>query len=205
MGARRAGRGLSDRPGCPTTSGRRWIRPAPNWPRRHWTGSTSGPREFTLLDTETELCGRILRRGYEERPDAPFFAYHERSLEDLPEPVLPAGFTVRPVRGEEDLEQRVAVHQAAWNSTRVTLSSYQAVTEAWPYRAGLDWVVEGPDGRFVVSCLIWHDDRNGVGLIEPIGTDPRYRRRGLSRAVCLAALHALREGGRRRRHRLPPR
>lgn len=80
--------------------------------------AAGGPREFTLLDAETELCGRLLRRGYEERPDAPFFAYHECSPAELPEPVPPTGFTLRAVRGEEDLEQRVAVHQAAWNSTR---------------------------------------------------------------------------------------
>lgn len=77
----------------------------------------------------------------------------------------------------------------------VTLSSYPAVMAAWPYRAELDWVAQGPDGRFAAYCLVWYDDRNGVGLIEPVGTDPRYRRRSLSRMVCLAALHALGEAG----------
>ena len=65
---------------------------------------------------------------------------------------------------------------------------------AWPYRTDLDWVAEAPDGAFVANCLIWLDP-DGVGLIEPVGTSPEYRRQGLSRAVCLAALQALKAAG----------
>ncbi|GAA2351590.1 GNAT family N-acetyltransferase [Streptomyces violaceusniger] len=157
--------------------------------------AAGGPREITLLEAETDLCGLLRRRGYEGQEGASFFAYHSRPLADLPEPELPAGFVARSVRGAEDLERRVAVHQAAWNSVRVTTESYQVVMSSWPYRPELDWVVEDVEGRFAANCLIWYDDRNGVGLIEPVGTDPQFRRRGLSRAVCLAALHALRDVG----------
>jgi GNAT superfamily N-acetyltransferase len=110
-------------------------------------------------------------------------------------PVLPAGFSVRSVRGEADLPGRVAVHRAVWAPSRVTEASYRAVMAAWPYRADLDWVVVAPDGTMAASCLIWLDEQNGVGELEPVGTDPGYRRQGLGRAVCLAALHALRRAG----------
>jgi len=66
---------------------------------------------------------------------------------------------------------------------------------AWPYRTDLDWIIETPDGDFAANCLIWLDDHNRVGLLEPVGTDPRFRRQGLGRAVCLAAMHALRAAG----------
>lgn len=154
-----------------------------------------GPRELNPLDAQEDVHAALLRNGYQRQEDVPYFTYHSRSLTDLPEPVLPDGLTARAVRGEEDLDQRVAVHQAAWNSTRVTPESYRAVMAAWPYRPELDWVVEAADGRFVANCLIWYDDANRVGLIEPVGTHPDFRRLGLSRAVCLAALHALRRAG----------
>ncbi|SDD11394.1 Ribosomal protein S18 acetylase RimI [Actinokineospora iranica] len=154
-----------------------------------------GLREINPLDTQTDLVETLLAHGYRPRDDAPFFAYHRHDLTALPDPVLPAGFTARPVRGEADLAQRVAVHQAAWNSTRVTPESYRAVMTTWPYRADLDWVIESPDGDFAANCLIWLDPANRVGLIEPVGTAPAHRRRGLSRAVCLAALHALKAAG----------
>ncbi|MEK2479066.1 GNAT family N-acetyltransferase [Streptomyces noursei] len=163
-----------------------------------WLEANAGdePREYTFLDAETGLSARLEERGYQEQQGAPYFAYHSRPLTDLPEePVLPEGFHARAVRTQDDLAQRVAVHQAAWNSTRVTAESYRAVMDAWPYRPELDWIVEGPDGAFAANCLIWYDDLNRVGLIEPVGTAPSHRRKGLSRAVCLAALHALREAG----------
>jgi GNAT superfamily N-acetyltransferase len=68
---------------------------------------------------------------------------------------------------------------------------------AWPYRTALDWVVEAPDGRFAAQCLIWLDERNAVGELEPVGTLPEFRREGLARAVCLAALHAAHHAGAR--------
>jgi ribosomal protein S18 acetylase RimI-like enzyme len=155
----------------------------------------SGPREIDPLDDQADLRQALVRHGYEERPGAPYFAYHARSLVDLPKPGLPEGFTARAVRGVDDLAKRVAVHQRSWGSTKVSAESFRAVMAAWPYRPELDWVVEGPDGRFAANCHVWYDDANRVGLIEPVGTVPEFRRRGLSRAVCLAALHMLREQG----------
>lgn len=148
-----------------------------------------------VTDAETHVIAALERHGYrpEERPYRMLYMY--RRLDDLPEPVLPAGFRARPVRGEDDLPELVAVHQAAWNSTRVTEASYRNVMAAWPYRDDLNWVVEAPDGRFAASCLIWLDEHNRVGELEPVGTDPRFRRMGLGRAVCLAAMHALRAAG----------
>ncbi|MEV4051573.1 hypothetical protein AB0J55_10340 [Amycolatopsis sp. NPDC049688] len=49
---------------------------------------------------------------------------------------------------------------------------------AWPYRAGLDWVAEASDGRFAAQCLIWLDELNAVGELEPVGTLPEFRRTG---------------------------
>jgi ribosomal protein S18 acetylase RimI-like enzyme len=154
-----------------------------------------GPRTVTTLDRAAHVLDALWRNGY-VRSDGPHLAYHTRPLADLPEPMLPKGFTVRSVTAD-DLVHRVAVHQAAWPATRVNEQSYRAVTAAWPYRAGLDWVAVAPDGSFAASCLVWFDEANGVGLLEPVGTDARFRRLGLGRSVCLAALRALRAEGAR--------
>ncbi|MGI8576737.1 MAG: GNAT family N-acetyltransferase [Nocardioidaceae bacterium] len=77
----------------------------------------------------------------------------------------------------------------------VSTESYSNVMATWPYRYGLDWVVESPDGQLVAFCLGWLDEHNQVGELEPVGTDPVFRGLGLGRAVSLAALHALRDAG----------
>jgi ribosomal protein S18 acetylase RimI-like enzyme len=114
---------------------------------------------------------------------------------ELPDPALPEGFSVRPVRGEEDLANRVAVHRAAFAPSKVTEESYRNVMRSATYRPDLDMVVVAPDGTFASYCLCWFDAENGVGEFEPVGTHPDFQRRGLARAVCAAALHRLRELG----------
>ncbi len=77
----------------------------------------------------------------------------------------------------------------------MTVESFTKLQTVWPYRANLDCVVEAPDGSLVAYCLAWLDEANGVGELEPVGTHPDYRRRGLASAVCRFALHRLQEEG----------
>jgi GNAT superfamily N-acetyltransferase len=77
----------------------------------------------------------------------------------------------------------------------VTEDSYRTVMNTWPCQRELDWIIEASDGTFAARCLSWPDEVNGVDELEPVGTGPRFRRLGLGRAVCLAALRALRDTG----------
>jgi ribosomal protein S18 acetylase RimI-like enzyme len=172
----------------------------PAWPHLvdevlDWFAETSAAsvaaNSVTVLDAQAHVVGALAHHGYRPDQGAAFLTYHTLGLAQVPEPVLPDGFAARHMRCQQDLERRVAVHQAAWPDSRLTADSYRNVMGAWPYRADLDWIVEGPDGEFVASCLIWLDEQNRVGELEPVGTDERFRRRGLGRAVCLAALRAL--------------
>ncbi|HKV68266.1 MAG TPA: GNAT family N-acetyltransferase, partial [Gaiellales bacterium] len=96
-----------------------------------------------------------------------------------------------------DLAERVAIHRDVWAPSRLTEESYAAVQATPPYRRSLDCVVEAPDGRFAAYCLVWPDDENGVGELEPVGVRPEFRRRGLGAAICTYALRRwYDEGGR---------
>ena len=64
----------------------------------------------------------------------------------------------------------------------------------WPYRAGLDCVVVAADETFVSSCFVWFVERNRAEILEPMGTHPDHRQRGLGSAVCFEALAARRAG-----------
>lgn len=138
------------------------------------------------------------RRGYERPEDGGSYLYHVQELDDpVAVPSVPEGFRLRTVAGEEDLYERVLVHQAVWAPSRVTEETYRNVMATWPYRPDLDCVLEAPDGSFVAYVLCWYDDANRVGEFEPVGTHQNYRRRGFGAAVCRFALHRLQqEGGR---------
>lgn len=157
-----------------------------------FSGVATAPRLLvTVLEGESHLIAALERAGYTWDTAAYRGVYMSRALADLPPPALPAGFTARPLRGEADLERRVALHRQVWHPSAVTPQSYRNVRAAWPYREDLDWVVEAPDGAFAANCLIWWDADNRVGELEPVGTAPAFRRAGLGRAVCLAAMRAL--------------
>jgi ribosomal protein S18 acetylase RimI-like enzyme len=151
--------------------------------------------ETSALADDVGAIETLRARDYGEVTGEPWMALLERDLDRLPRPELPDGYTLRTMRGDEDVERRVAVHRAAFDPSRVTVESYRNVMRAWPYRRGLDCVVEAPGGSFASYVLVWYDDENRVGEFEPVGTHPDHRRRGLARAVNLFALHRLREVG----------
>jgi ribosomal protein S18 acetylase RimI-like enzyme len=150
-------------------------------------------REAWAFDDDSELRNALTRHGFTRPGESLHF--HVRRLDEPPEPpALPDGFRYRTV-SDADLAERVAVHRAAFAPSRVTEESYATVRATWPYRASLDCVVEAPDGRFAASALLWPDDENGVGELEPVGVAPAFRRRGFGAAVCTYALRRWRDEG----------
>jgi len=150
----------------------------------------------SVLETEGHLIEALTGAGFEPVDGGPFFTHHTMSLTELDDPVLEEGFTLRHVEPREAGE-RAACHRTAWSDfgSRVSARSYGQVMNTWPYRPGLDWVVQAPDGEMVANALGWIDDVNGVGLLEPVGCSPAFRRRGLAKAVNRAVLGSLRDAG----------
>ena len=155
----------------------------------------AGAAETDALDANVDAIATLERRGFERRPDDdPFMVYLARDLDELPPLRPPDGFELRTVT-EVDVESRAEAHRSAFEPSRVTVESYGNVMRAWPYRSDLDCIAVGPDGLVGAYCLAWLDDRNAAGELEPVGTHPDYRRRGLATAVCAFALRRLREEG----------
>ena len=121
-----------------------------------------------------------------------------RSLEALPEPRLPPGYTTRSVAGIHEAQLRAAASHAAFES-ELPFEDY------WPrylrfmqsplYPAGQDLVIVAPDGRVAAFCICWLDPANRAGLIEPLGVHPDFQRRGLGKAILLAGLHLFQNAG----------
>ena len=154
-----------------------------------------GARSAWVGDHETELQALLAARGFGPDQEGMVNRHLVHDLAPPPEVVLPDGYAVKAVEDTADYPERVRVHQAAWNSQNLTLDTFAAVRAAWPYRADLDWVAVAPDGRFAACCLGWLDPVSGSVLMEPVGTDPEFRRLGLAAAVCSAMLARAREVG----------
>lgn len=139
-------------------------------------------RDHAMIET---LHGR----GYERTDEA--LCYNFREIGEVPPVALPPGYALRHVRGEEDVEARVAVHRDAFAPSRMTAAKHRAVMGAPTYRPELDLVVVAPDGAFAAYCIVWYDEANRHGVFEPVGCHSAHRRRGLGKAVVTEGLSRL--------------
>lgn len=173
-----------------------------DWAEADWraTGAAGqGPLTFTTrsFDGDADRVARLRARGYQRQERA--LIYRGQSLAGaLPEPPIPAGYTVRNMGGEEDLDRRVAVHRAAFAPSRMTTVKHRAVMASQTYRPELDLFAVAPDGSFASYCIIWFDTANRIGVFEPVGTHPDHQRRGLGKAVLAEGLRRLRALGAQR-------
>jgi GNAT superfamily N-acetyltransferase len=69
------------------------------------------------------------------------------------------------------------------------------VEQAPLFRKDLVVMVEAPDGNLVSYCGMWYEAATQVAYVEPVATDPDYRRRGLGRAVVLEAIRRAKQLG----------
>jgi len=145
---------------------------------------------FYIYEQDMALQAVVKKRGYQKNA--------EWSADDscftipsaLPQVVLPAGFKVQSMADNNDLARRAKALGLGFNHPDPqdwpSVATYTELQKAPNYRQDLDLFVVSPDGEFVSMCTMWHDVQNQVGILEPVATQPDYRRRGLGRAVITA-------------------
>lgn len=105
----------------------------------------------------------------------------------------PPGFTVRPLRGADEVEAYVDLHRAVFNTRNMTVEWRRRTLLQPEYHPELDIIVEAPDGRSGAFCVGWL--RNGVGQIEPLGCHPDFRSKALGRVALVEVLRRLLAAG----------
>jgi ribosomal protein S18 acetylase RimI-like enzyme len=159
-------------------------------------GPDAGKRQVWIrgFDNDRWLQEFFEQRGYVRDED--FMFHMQRSLDgSIPEPILPAGFTVRHVGGEDEWHERVETHREVWHPSKVTLDAYRRLRQAPGYIPELDLVVVAPDGGFAAYCICWLDPVNRSGEFEPVGTRPAFRGQGLGKGLMYEGLRRLQAHG----------
>lgn len=147
--------------------------------------------------------GILERRGFEAKPGV---AMHDRWMslrEAPPEPVLPAGYVVRPMGDGAELLERcytsgLAFHPdepAVAHENREDVTWYRNIQKAPLYRRDLDIVAVAPDGAVASFATIWFDDVTLTAACEPVATSPAHQKKGLARACIHEGLRRARDMG----------
>ena len=124
----------------------------------------------------------------------------------LPETRLPAGFSVVTMAEEKDYEKYMRCLFKGFNheldGETFTYTEEDERTCRDTFESGiadpaLRVSVKAPDGSYVAHCGMWYEAKAGFALIEPVATDPDYRRMGLGRAAVTEGLRRVQALGAR--------
>ncbi len=118
------------------------------------------------------------------------------ALDNLaPVPTPPAGFTLRPLRGEQEAAAYAELHRAAFQSDSMTTAWRERSVRSPLYLSDLDLVISAPDGSLAGFCVGWYAPSRRVAQIEPCGVHPRFVRLGLGRLLLLEMLRRFQAHG----------
>lgn len=123
---------------------------------------------------------------------------YSRSLKTpIPKQPLPAGFSLRHVKDEEEVKALVALHQAAFKTDNMTIERRLAIMRTQDYDPSLDLLVVAPNGDLAAFCVCGLEENSDgqTGSTDPVGTHPRYQQLGLGKAIITAGLQALKTKG----------
>lgn len=109
---------------------------------------------------------------------------------------LPDGFRLLEGQNVSDAAKALAharaFHYEGTDAAAQVLRLYGGLREAPGYRSDLDLAVVTEHGEVAAFCNIFTDADNRIGILEPVGTVPDYRKLGLGRAVIYEGLNRLR-------------
>jgi len=154
-------------------------------------GTTGKPLRIEAMEGNAFL-GQLLRSRNYARGSG-YCIHREKPLDNGGvEPVtLPEGFLVKPLETLEEM-QRFHLAVKAVFSFEDSVEVYRIVQRAPSYVPGLDLLLLSDGGEVAAFCTAWLDRESGVAELEPVGTVPAYRKRGLGRALLAEASNRLR-------------
>ena len=145
-------------------------------------------------DDDTAFTELVHARGYvhipeEDRPMAKMII-----PDPFPEISLPPGFRLVSLADDCDWAK---VHRVMWRGfnhpgepdmSQEELESRRMMFDTLTARRDLKIAVAAPDGAFVAFCGMFFQPQGKFAYVEPVATDPDYRRMGLAKAVVLEGI-----------------
>jgi len=164
----------------------------------------SGKRYLHAFVNDFDLAfeAEVKSRGYEkdERRARPMsqwpIAHPFRPVVSLPD-----GFQLKSLADDNDF---LKIHRVLWRGfNHVGEPPTDGVEERKKMQSGphfrkdLTLVVEAPHGEFASYCGMWYEAKNQIAYVEPVATDPAFRRIGLGKAAVLEGIRRCGELGAR--------
>ncbi len=158
-----------------------------------WGRFKDGTNVYVYLDDRDEEAQSIAAgRGYEPKRELAEQTSTLALPDRFPEVRVPDRFRVQSLDEAFELEKVHRIMHRGFNHQGEPpedgLDDRRRKLSAPNFRKDLTIVAVAPSGEYVSFCGIWMDDANRICYVEPVATDPDYRRIGLGTAVVLEAI-----------------
>lgn len=161
----------------------------------------NGELHAYVNDTDHEFTDLIKSHGYTHLPDEDRPLARYAIPEPFPEITLPEGYRLLSLADEPDWAK---VHKVMWRGfnhgdidevTPEDMEMRRSMFDTATARRDLKVVVAAPDREFVSICGMFYQPQGRYGYVEPVATDPQYRRLGLGKAAVLEGIRRCAELG----------
>ncbi len=152
-----------------------------------------GLKRLNLIinDFDHRMAQTAERKGY-VKTESPLWESCYWIRHPLPEIRLPAGFALMSLEQQCDVQK---VHRVMWRGFGHSgeppaegIAWRERKMSAPNFRHHLTMVTLAPNGDYASFCGMWYDTTNKFCYVEPVATDPDYRRMGLGAAVVLSSI-----------------
>jgi mycothiol synthase len=167
-----------------------------DWAEARYAGKNSvdEPLQVEAMESNAIQEQHLRSRHYVKLPG--HYIHREKALGDAQvEPVtLPEGFVIKPM---ETLEEMKRFHLAvkAVFGFEDSIEVYRIVQQAPSFVPELDLIILSDEGEVAAFCTAWLDEESGDAELEPVGTVPDHRKKGLGSALIAEASNRLRRLG----------
>lgn len=152
-----------------------------------------------INDFDTELESIVSGLGYRKIEGVRECWSASKIAHPFPVISLPAGFVLKSLQDDNDLGKLDRVLHRGFNHPGEPpaggIEDRKKMQSAPNYRKDLNIVVEAPDGSLASYCGMWYEARNRFAYVEPVCTDPDYRRKGVGTAAVLEGIRRCGEEG----------
>ncbi|WBW96398.1 GNAT family N-acetyltransferase [Oceanirhabdus sp. W0125-5] len=142
-----------------------------------------------VFDYETELREKLLEKGYKKEYTQliTVFKYENEFVERE----LPEGYTIISLEDENDFRK---INDVLWkgfdhgDEPDDDLDCRRLMQSGPNFRKDLTTIIKAPNGEYACFAGMWMDGVNDYAYLEPLATDPKYRRIGLATIALTEAM-----------------